>query len=183
MPALKDLHALRAGGHESIGEPMFDRLLFVYDFNLRHARHLVEGLTPEQCVAQPGGLVNHPTWTIGHLAVTSSVVLMELGVQPAFPPEWMERFFPGVPISSQADDYPPFADLMEQYESVHARLSEVVPTVTEEILSAEPQMDPVKRRFSAVGQFVAYAMTAHEGVHLGQIADVRRALGLVNTDL
>lgn len=162
---------------------MFDRLLFVDDFNLRHARDLVEGLTLEQCVAQPGGLVNHPTWTIGHLAVTSSVMLMELGVQPAFLPEWMERFFPGVPISPLADDYPPFADLMEQYESVHARLSEVVPAVTEEMFSAEPRMDPVKRRFSAVGQFVAYAMTAHEGVHLGQLADVRRALGLVNTDL
>ena len=162
---------------------MFDRLLFVYDFNLRHARHLVEGLMPEQCIAQPGGLINHPTWTIGHLAVTSSVVLMELGVQPTFPPEWMERFFPGVPISASAADYPAFSELMSEYETVHARLSEVVPTVTEAMLEAEPQMDPVKRRFSAVGQFVAYAMTAHEGVHLGQIADVRRALGLVNTDL
>ena len=162
---------------------MFDHLLFVYDFNLRHARHLGGELAPEQCVAQPGGLINHPTWTIGHLAVTSSVVLMELGVQPAFPPEWMERFFPGVPISPREEDYPTFADLMEQYESVHARLSEVVPTVNEAMLAAPPQMDPVKRRFSEVGQFMAYAMTAHEGVHLGQIADVRRALGLVNTDL
>ena len=108
---------------------------------------------------------------------------MELGVQPAFPPEWMERFFPGVPISSSAEDYPRFAELMGQYEAVHAHLSEVVPNVTEEMLEATPRMDPVKRRFSAVGQFLAYAMTAHEGVHLGQIADVRRSLGLVNTDL
>ena len=93
---------------------MIDHLLFVYAFNLRHARHLVEGLTPEQGVAQPGGLVNHVAWSIGHLALTSDVVAMELGQAQGFPPEWMERFFPGMPITGDVDAYPPLADLLAQ---------------------------------------------------------------------
>lgn len=162
---------------------MSEYLRFVYDFNLRHAHHLVDGLDGGQAIAQPGGLVNHPTWTIGHLAVTSSVVMMELGAQPSFPPELMGRFFPGVPISSAAADYPPIETLMQELDTVHARLSELLSTVTDDMMVAPPAMDPVKRRFDTVGQFTSYAMTAHEGVHLGQIADVRRALGMVNTDL
>lgn len=162
---------------------MLDQLLFVYDFNLRHARHLVEGLSAEQAVAQPGGLVNHACWSIGHLAVTSNVVLMELGGEMGFPEEWMERFFPGVPITGDVDAYPALGALMEQLESVHGRLASHLPTLSTEALAAPPQMELVQRRFDQVGKFAAYAMTAHEGVHLGQIADLRRALGLENTDL
>ena len=162
---------------------MIDHVLFVYDFNLRHARHLVDGVTPEQAVAQPGGLVNHIAWAVGHLAVTSNVVMMELGGEMAFPQEWAERFFPGVPITSDVDAYPELGALVEQLELVHGRLSAHLPTLSSEALAARPQMELVQRRFDQVGKFATYAMTAHEGVHLGQIADVRRALGLENTDL
>lgn len=162
---------------------MIEQQLFVYDFNLRHARHLVAGLTPEQAVAQPGGLVNHVCWAIGHLAVTSNVVMMELGGEMRFPEEWAPRFFPGTAITASVDDYPALDRMMEELESVHARLSAHLPTLSAEALAAPPQMELVQRRFQQVGQFAAYAMTAHEGVHLGQIADVRRAIGLENTDL
>ena len=164
-------------------DAVLDQLLFVYDFNLRHARHLVAGVSAAQAVAQPAGLVNHICWSIGHLAVTSNVVMMELGGEMGFPQEWMERFFPGVPITGDVDAYPTLADLMEQLESVHGRLASHLPTLSAEALAAPPQMELVQRRFDQVGKFAAYAMTAHEGVHLGQMADVRRALGLENTDL
>ena len=164
-------------------DTVLEPLLFVYDFNLRHARHLVEGLSPEQAVAQPGGLVNHVCWAIGHLAVTSNVVMMELGGEMGFPQQWMERFFPGVPITGSVDDYPSVGELMTELESVHARLAAHLPTLSAEALAATPQMELVQRRFDQVGKFATYAMTAHEGVHLGQIADIRRALGLANTDL
>ena len=68
-------------------------MLFVYDFNRSHAPRLVEGPTPEQALAPPGGLVNHVTPTIGHPCVTSNVALMEVGVPSHFPAEWTERFF------------------------------------------------------------------------------------------
>jgi hypothetical protein len=52
---------------------MLDHLLFVYEFNLKHIRYLVEDLTPEQCVHQPSGLINHPAWQVGHLALAANI--------------------------------------------------------------------------------------------------------------
>lgn len=162
---------------------MHDHLLFVYGFNLRHAHHLVDDLTPEQCVAQPGSLVNHPAWTIGHIALTSDVVMLELGEPQAFPSAWMERFLPGVPITGEIADYPPMSELMRELEKQHARVASRMGNASPEELAQPIQMEMIRRRFSQVGQFATYAMTAHEGVHLGQISDLRRSLGLVSTDL
>jgi hypothetical protein len=60
-----------------------------------------------------------------------------------------------------------------------ARVSEA----TAAQLEAGPVIEMVQRRFSRVGDFIHYIMSGHEGVHLGQIADLRRAMGLENTDL
>ena len=83
---------------------MLEDLLSTYEFNLRNAHHVVEGLNPEQCVAQPGVLVNHPAWSIGHLALTSDVMMLEMGEEQSFPGEWMERFFPGAPITGNKEE-------------------------------------------------------------------------------
>ena len=47
---------------------MIPNLIHTYQFNLRHIEGLVKDLTDEQMVQQPAGLVNHPMWTLGHLA-------------------------------------------------------------------------------------------------------------------
>ena len=162
---------------------MLEDLLFTYAFNLRNAQHVVEGLSPEQCVAQPGVLVNHPAWSIGHLALTSDVMMLEMGEAQSFPGEWMERFFPGAPITGNVEDYPSMPELLDQLQTQHARVSERLSSISPEALAAPPQMELVQRRFSRVGQFVTYAMCGHEAFHIGQIACTRRALGLENTDL
>ena len=162
---------------------MLEDLLSTYEFNLRNAHHVVEGLNPEQCVAQPGVLVNHPAWSIGHLALTSDVMMLEMGEEQSFPGEWMERFFPGAPITGNIEDYPSMQELMNQLETQHVRVSKRLTTVSAEELAAPPRMELVQRRFSRVGQFVTYATCGHEAFHIGQIACTRRALGLENTDL
>lgn len=162
---------------------MLTHLLHTYDFNLRHARHLVTGLTAEQGVAQPGGLVNHVCWTLGHLATATDVAMLELGGEMVIPEAVASKFFPGVPITGDVADYPSIEELMGLLEAGHARVAARVPEATAEQLAATPALEMVQRRFSRVGDFIHYIMSGHEGVHLGQIADVRRALGLENTDL
>ena len=162
---------------------MITYLLHTYDFNLRHARHLVTGLTPDQGVAQPGGLVNHICWTLGHLATATDVAMAELGGEMIIPEATAMKFFPSVPITDGVADYPSIEELMTMLEVGHARVASRVSEATAEQLDARPAIEMVQRRFSRVGDFIHYILSAHEGVHLGQIADARRAMGLENTDL
>ena len=162
---------------------MLGHLIATYAFNLRNAHHVVKGLTPEQCVAQPAGLLNHPAWSIGHLALTSEVMAIEMGCEQAFPAEWMERFFPGAPITAVVEDYPSMSELLAQLDAQHVRVAARLPELSAEQLVAMPQMELIQRRFSRLADFLTYAMAGHEGFHIGQIACTRRALGIENTDL
>ena len=47
---------------------MLQHICFTYGFNLNLAKRLVGDLTPEQMCGQPYGVVNHPAWSLGHLA-------------------------------------------------------------------------------------------------------------------
>lgn len=96
---------------------MLDHLLFVYEFNLKHIRYLVEDLTPEQCVHQPSGLINHPAWQVGHLALAANIAAFEMGAEQTIPPEWAERFFPGMTEAQLA--------VPCQMEMLHRRFSRV----------------------------------------------------------
>jgi hypothetical protein len=162
---------------------MLDHLLFVYEFNLKHIRYLVEDLTPEQCVHQPSGLINHPAWQVGHLALAANIAAFEMGAEQTIPPEWAERFFPGASITAEVADYPPMAELVDQLASQHARVAELLPRMTEAQLAVPCQMEMLHRRFSRVGDFLAYITTGHEAVHVGQIASWRRAMGIPLEDL
>jgi len=71
---------------------------------------------------------------------------------------------------------------MSQLERSHERLVALIPTLSAEALAAPPRLEMVQYKFAEVGRFATYVMTAHEGLHLGQIADVRRALGLQTKD-
>ena len=67
---------------------MQEHLIFTYRFNLGHIRSLVKDLTDEQMVAQPHGVVNHPAWTLKHLASSANYVAKTLGLESTFPPDW-----------------------------------------------------------------------------------------------
>ena len=162
---------------------MLDHVLSTYEFNLRNAHHVVRGMTPEQCVAQPAGLLNHAAWSMGHIALTSEVMMLEMGGEPAFPAEWMDRFFPGAPITAAVADYPPMDELLAQLDLQHGRVAERLPELSSEQLVAMPQMELIQRRFSRLADFLTYATVGHEAFHIGQIACTRRALGIENTDL
>ena len=75
---------------------MIPHLIHTYQFNLQHIEGLVKDLTDEQMVQQPAGLVNHPMWTLGHLASAANAVAVKgLGLESTFPQEWEQAFKTG----------------------------------------------------------------------------------------
>ncbi len=49
---------------------MLNHVIYVYGFNLMYAETLVKDVSAEQMVEQPGGVINHPAWSLGHLVVS-----------------------------------------------------------------------------------------------------------------
>jgi hypothetical protein len=71
---------------------MMQHVVFVYGFNLKFAKGLVADLTAEQMCQQPHGVVNHPAWSLGHLAASKVGLLRLLGHDASLPVGWGEAW-------------------------------------------------------------------------------------------
>ena len=155
-------------------------LLFTYQANLAHITRLVGDLTDEQMVEQPHGLVNHPAWTLGHLAEVSDFVATVVGLESTFPEDWRELFRAGqrMPPGGDASAYPPRERLLAELTAQHARVADSVANADPAFLAGEHPAEKLKERFPTMGDLVGHVLSAHEANHIGQIAAWRRAMGL-----
>ncbi len=158
---------------------MYEHALFIYRFNLSHIESLVKDLTDEQMVSQPHGVVNHPAWTLRHLASSSNFLAKTIGLEPTAPAEWEAPSPDGVP-SSDASQYPSKSELLAALGAQHERIAEAVANA-DPALFASDSAEAMRSHFPKVGDIVEYMLTAHEATHIGQISAWRRAMGLKPT--
>lgn len=161
---------------------MLRHLVFTYRFNLDRARTLVRDLSDEEMVRQPHGVVNHPAWTLGHLAQASNQLALGLGLASTFPAEWKERFRTGGIPSGAPARFPPKAELLAELAAQHERVTRALesaePAALNAALAREHPNEGTRQRFPTVGDYAVFLITSHEGSHLGQMAAWRRAMGL-----
>jgi hypothetical protein len=153
-------------------------VLHVYEINLGFARRLVADLSDDQMCAQPHGVVNHPAWSLGHLAVASDHLGKLLGLSSDLPDGWTETFKTGGIPSPDKISFPGKDEILRVLERQHARIAEAVPAADPADLARAQPDEKRRAHFPTVGDFVIFLMTAHEMDHLGQIAAWRRAMGL-----
>src|SRR5438477_8419608 len=77
---------------------------------------LVDDVAEEQMCAQPGGIVNHPAWQIGHLAGTFDSLTKLLGGASALDESWGKRFGQGSKPSADRAAYPSKAELLRVFD-------------------------------------------------------------------
>ena len=157
---------------------MLDHVTYLYGFNLGFAERLVKDLSTEQMTAQPGGVINHPAWSLGHLVVASDNLAQLLGLQSNMPDGWSETFKTGGEPSGDPADYPSKEEILEELKQQHARNTEAVKNFDASRF-ADPHPDEGRRKyFPPRGDQIVFMMTSHEMDHLGQIAAWRRAMDL-----
>jgi hypothetical protein len=145
---------------------------------------------------QAPGLPNHVAWCLGHLALTTHRIAEKLDggpipasdfiigdltkppADPARPSGDASRYhtetvaFASVPTDNPAR-YPRFARCIDIYNAACDRLAAAVGTVPEARLD-----EVIPWGTSQIPLYLAAArMLFHNGMHTGQIADLRRALG------
>ena len=139
---------------------MLQHLLNAYAMNLKRLGMLVQDLSAEQMVEQPSGVINHPAWTLGHLAATSDNLARTLGQESTFPEEWREACSTGGTPSGNAGDFPAKEQLLEQLGAQHERVAAALAAADEETL-AQPLPNPRGRKiFGTVGGYVVAPWTA-----------------------
>ena len=157
---------------------MLNHVTYLYGFNLGFAEMLVKDLSTEQMAAQPGGVINHPAWSLGHLVVSADRLGQLLGLPSNLPDGWSETFKTGGEPSGDSSAFPRKEEILGALKEQHTRNAEAVKNIDASRF-AEPHPDEGRRKyFPTVGDMIVFLMTSHEMDHLGQIAAWRRAMGL-----
>ncbi len=157
---------------------MLRHVLHAYGINLGFAKTLVNDLSTNQMCQQPHGVINHPAWSLGHLAVSEGHLCQLLGVESPVPEGWEEAFRTGGTPSAEVGSYPARDELLNVLGELHEKVGKAVTVADQETLHRIHPNESARKYFPTVGDFAVFLMTSHEMDHLGQIAAWRRAMGL-----
>lgn len=158
---------------------MKDWLNKMYAMTLDDANKLMADVECADCARIVHNVNKHPAWVIGHLAVAGDMMGNMLGDAPELEP-WYPLFAPG-PDSAPVEDrskYPKKAELMDALADRHAALSARVAGLDDSALAAPLPVEAYREFWPTVGDAAGYMLAYHEGYHLGQLTQWKRAAGL-----
>ena len=120
----------------------------------------------------------HPLWHIGHLAHGQDLIINQwlLGGESVVPAEYGAIFAPGVmggkTPTGNADDYPSWDEVLENYDKACAKTFELLEGLSDEDLPGDLKGDVPEQARSFFGKLdeSLIGMALHEGHHRGQMA-------------
>lgn len=157
---------------------MLDTEIKVNQFLVGYCRMLLKDIADERMAEQPLPGVNHPAWILGHLAFSADGAIARLGGEKLLPPEWTSLFGPGSKVSSVRSDYPATDELVRAVEQGFEKARQLAQSATPEQLAAPTVNPAMKGALPTARDGVAFLLTGHLGVHLGQLSSWRRMIGL-----
>lgn len=123
----------------------------------------------------PGG--NDARWVLGHLAISGDFTAQFLGLPSICPPDWSSRFGPGT--TGQTHGGPGLAELLEMLERQHERIDAAARTVDPARLAKPHGVGFLDgSALKTAGDLVAFLLTNHAAMHIGQFSACRRAAGM-----
>lgn len=135
-----------------------------------------KGFTQDQAT-DSGGIRTHPiAWQLGHIASTENDVYRVFTGEPGVVPDDLRAICgTGCPEPTDATRYPPLSDLWSLLEQTHEQLLGLIETASDADLDRPPLEE--SRFFRSLGQAI-YEIALHENYHVGEIATLRKALGM-----
>ncbi|MGI4791206.1 MAG: DinB family protein [Janthinobacterium lividum] len=122
---------------------------------------------------------NHPLWILGHQAVSEAKVIevIMLGSQNPLA-HWWTLFGPGTEAVGNREVYPPYDEVMKQFQEVRSHTLTVLNNLTEADLDQNSKDCPAEYQ-AFLGTFAQCFrhVAAHFSYHAGQVADAHRMAG------
>lgn len=135
-----------------------------------------EGFTQKHATDAGGTKTNPIAWQLGHLACVEDDVFRLFAGEAGVVPEQVRAVCAsGCSAPTAATEYPPLRELWSLLDQTHARLTSLVEDADAEDLDRAPLQE--NRFFQSLGQAI-YEAALHETYHVGEIATLRKALGL-----
>ncbi|MEK6703995.1 MAG: DinB family protein [Planctomycetota bacterium] len=119
---------------------------------------------------------NHPIWVMGHLASTDTWIGGLYGIKGTEVPESYSKLFGPGSKPSEKDAYPSASDVRATFERTRGALLAWLEEAPETVLDAS-----IKEKtggFADDGWDAMLKLAWHEGLHFGQVATIRKGLGL-----
>src|SRR5882672_9338514 len=91
---------------------MIDEIVRSYSLTLDYLRRLVADVPDNLMTRQMAGVINHPSWVIGHLTYSCQAIGGEMGITAWLPARWAELFGTGSLPVDRPDVYPNKAELL-----------------------------------------------------------------------
>jgi uncharacterized protein YndB with AHSA1/START domain/uncharacterized damage-inducible protein DinB len=153
--------------------PSIAPLAFIFAGNDSLADRTFLGVPPDDLWKRPTPQTNGMLWIFGHMAVVRARLLAALGDE--FDPGLGDLFGRGA-MPQDASAYPSREKINEAAREVSRRLFVKLATLTDADLSKAAR-GPRPHFVQTVGEQIAF-IALHDSYHVGQLAYVRKALGL-----
>ncbi len=153
-------------------------VLHSFAYCLDFLREQVADVRPIDMVTQPNGIINHPSWVIGHLAFSCQALGGEIGLPQWLPVAWAEQFGTGSVPVVDATRYDDKDELLQILHDAQSRITHAVKQLSDSQLD-EPLSDEKYRiLLPTVRHAITQILIAHPANHIGQLTLWRRAMGL-----
>jgi hypothetical protein len=165
-----------AGGKERPMHPR-QRAIRNLQFSRQVVTKLVEGWPAEKWTHQPTPGANHALWTLGHIALTDAWIGGVVGAGDVRTPEGFDQHFGygSVPKPDPAG-YPEPAEVRAAFERTRGALLAWAEGASDEALERSLKEQTHGFAYDALDGLLKLAW--HEGWHAGQIATIRKSLGM-----
>ncbi len=153
-------------------------ILHSFNYSLDFLEEQVVDIPASDMVAQPSGVVNHPSWTIGHLTFVLQMLGGVIGIPKFLTQDWVRRFGPGSIPVADTDVYESKEESIRIFREIRRRIIEAVNKLDDLHLD-RPFPDEAHRDvFPTIRHALTQVLIGHTAFHIGQLSVWRRAMGL-----
>lgn len=149
-------------------------LALIFGANTALLTRAFEGVGDDQLWHRPSQQNNPILWIAGHMVATRAQVLQLLG--DPYDTGWGTRFARGAGLGDEST-CPPKAEVLRVHDEIAARLQARLAALSAADLAKEAVAGPKLPGVKTVGDQLGF-FALHDSYHLGQMAYIRKALGL-----
>lgn len=151
-----------------------EHAISMLEFARWYSDNLLKGFPEEKFTHQPSPSDNHVLWVMGHLAGTDAWIAGVVGAKVDVPKNIQEAF--GMGSTPKPLGNPPTAEVIKSFRDSRAALLAWLKSAPESALTMN-----LSEKTGGFATDVIDAMLKiawHEGFHFGQVANIRKSLGL-----